>query len=93
MIFLRFSFLLETGDLQARDGANWENSQVTASLPHRPVSLKFLNILLKDNLPHSQNACQHSRPDLLQQIMNDRADHFPSGKNHALFGYFFGCKK
>lgn len=49
---------------------------------------KFLNVLLKDKLPHSQNACQHSMPDLLQQIMNDRANRFPSGKNHTLLGYF-----
>lgn len=60
--------------------------KIAKSLP--PVSLKFLNILLKDNLPHSQNACQHSRPDLLQQIMNDRPDHFPLRKNHAFFGHF-----
>lgn len=60
--------------------------KIAKSLP--PVSLKYLNILFKDNLSHSQNSCQHSRPDLLQQIMNDRADHFPLGKSHALFKYF-----
>lgn len=49
---------------------------------------KFLNVLLKDKLPRSQNACQHSAPDLSQQIMNDRAYRFLSGKNHILLGYF-----
>lgn len=48
---------------------------------------KFLNIL-KDKLLCSQNVCQHSIPDLSQQIMNNRANRFLSGKNHILLGYF-----
>lgn len=83
MIFLSFPFLLEAGDLQARGGANWENIQVTA-----PCVTQISKYFLKDKLPHFLNACQHSMPDLLQQIMNDRADQFPSGKNHTLLRYF-----
>lgn len=81
--------MLEAGELQARDGASWENDEALPSvLSCTQAHPKFLNGLLKDKLPHSQNACQHSMPYLLQQIMNDRANQFLSGKNHTSLGYF-----
>lgn len=81
--------MLEAGELQARDGASWENDKALPSvLSFTQTHPKFLNGLLKDELPHSQNACQYSMPCLLQQIMDDRANQFLSGKNHTLLGYF-----
>lgn len=86
--------MLETTDLQARDGANWEISQVTAPMsPFTQIRPKFLNVLFKDKLPHSQSACQHSMPDLSQQIMNDRANRFPLWEESHFIRIFFGCKQ
>lgn len=81
--------MLEAGELQHRDGASWENDEALPSaLSFTQTHPKFLNVFPKDKLPHSQNACQHSMPYLLQQIMKDRAHQLLSGKNHTLLGYF-----
>lgn len=78
---------LETSRLEMERTGRFAKSlpSVSSFTQTRP---KFLNVLLKDKLPHSQNACQHSMPDLSQHIVNDRAYRFLSGKNHILLGYF-----